>query len=208
MQFSSETAIIPDRAIQISRADEATNTHEQEFAKDSSTNPYANRIQKERSSTGRTRTSSTHAGKLKHGKFDKPSSASTASPCKYCGGSAHRDRHQCPASERTCSKCGKKGHFARVCLSQRNSHVPPRRHQRSKVASVIASTQASRAPTVQANISPPNGTCTIVALPDTGADISAAGLNFLESLGEPLSNLLPPTDQPKSADGSPMKCLG
>ena len=131
---------------------------------------------------------------LKHGKFDKPSSTSTASPCKHCGGSAHRDRHQCPASERNCSKCGKKGHFASVCLSQRNSHVPPRRHQRSNVASVIASTQASRAPTVQANISPPNGTCTIVAFPDTGADISAAGLNFLESLGEPLSNLLPPTD--------------
>ena len=63
---------------------------------------------------------------------------------------------------------------------------------RLDVASVIASTQASRAPTVQANISTPNGTCTILALPDTGADISAAGLNFLESLGEPLSNLLPP----------------
>ena len=144
----------------------------------------------------------------RHCKFDKPSSTSTASPCKYCGGSAHRDRHQCPASERTCSKCGKKGHFASVCLSQRNSDVPPRRHQRSNVASVFASTQASRAHTVQANISTPNGTCTIVALPDTGADISAAGLNFLESLGEPLSNLLPPTDQPMSADGSPMKCLG
>ena len=73
---------------------------------------------------------------------------------------------------------------------------------------MIASTRASRAPTVQANISTPKGTCTIVALPDTGADISAAGLNFLEYLGEPLSNLLPPTDQPKSADASGMKCLG
>ena len=83
LQFSSETALTLDKAIQISRADEATNIHEQEFAKDSSGNPYANRIQKERSTTGRTRTSGTHEGKLiKHSKFDKPSSTSTASPCK------------------------------------------------------------------------------------------------------------------------------
>ena len=73
---------------------------------------------------------------------------------------------------------------------------------------MIASTQACRAPTVTVDFSTPNGTCTIAALPDTGADISAAGPNFLQSLGENVSNLLPPTDQPKSADGSPMKCLG
>ena len=111
--------------------------------------------------------------------------------------------HQCPACEHTCLKCSKKGHVASVCLSQRNSHVPPRRHQRPNIASAIASTRASRAPIVQADISTPNGTCTIVALPDTGADISVAGLNFLESLGEPLSILVPPTDQPKSADDHP-----
>ena len=67
---SSETALTLDKAIQIGRADEATNIHEQEFAKDGSANPYANRIQTERSTTGSTRTSCTHTGK--HGKFDKP----------------------------------------------------------------------------------------------------------------------------------------
>ena len=212
LQFSSESALTLDKAIQISRADEATNIHEQEFAKDDSRNPYANRVQKDRSSTSRTRTSGTHVGK--HGKPDKPSTGT--GPCKYCGGSAHRDRNQCPASERTCSKCRKKGHFASVCLSSQrstsssssHSGQPGRRHQHSNVARVIASTQACRAPTVTVDFSTPNGTCTIAALPDTGADISAAGPDFLQSLGENVSNLLPPTDQPKSADGSPMKCLG
>ena len=41
-----------------------TNIDVQDFAKDVSANQYANRIQKERSATGRTRTSGTHAGKL------------------------------------------------------------------------------------------------------------------------------------------------
>ena len=71
LQFSSESALTLDKAIQISRADEATNIHEQEFAKDDSRNAYANRVQKDRSSTSRTRTSGTHVGK--HGKPDKPS---------------------------------------------------------------------------------------------------------------------------------------
>ena len=48
----SETALTLHKAIHISRADEATNIHEQEFAKD----------KKERSTTGRTHTSGTHAG--------------------------------------------------------------------------------------------------------------------------------------------------
>lgn len=37
--------------------------------------------------------------------------------CKFCGGS-HKPDQQCPAWNRTCSNCGKKGHFRRVCFSR------------------------------------------------------------------------------------------
>lgn len=37
--------------------------------------------------------------------------------CKYCGGS-HRTDQQCPAWNKTCSGCGKRGHFRRVCFSR------------------------------------------------------------------------------------------
>ena len=79
LQFSYKTALTLDKAIQISPADKATNIHDQEFAIDGSTNPYANTIQKERSTTGCKRTSGIHA--VKHRKFDKPSRSSTASQC-------------------------------------------------------------------------------------------------------------------------------
>ena len=35
-------------------------------------------------------------------------------PCKWCGGAQH-DHEKCPARDKSCNKCKKKGHFAIVC---------------------------------------------------------------------------------------------
>jgi len=37
--------------------------------------------------------------------------------CVYCGYSSH-DRRDCPAWDKMCYKCGKKGHFSRVCQAK------------------------------------------------------------------------------------------
>lgn len=37
-------------------------------------------------------------------------------PCSWCGFAVH-DRKRCPAKDATCRKCGKPGHFQRVCKS-------------------------------------------------------------------------------------------
>ena len=42
-------------------------------------------------------------------------------PCKYCGGS-HVPR-QCPAYGKTCTRCGKIGHFKKLCRSRRDQAV-------------------------------------------------------------------------------------
>ena len=39
-------------------------------------------------------------------------------PCKYCGGS-HTPR-KCPDCKKTCTRCGKMGHFKKVCRSRRD----------------------------------------------------------------------------------------
>ena len=49
----------------------------------------------------------------------------TVDPCKGCGNTSHPrgkplTRANCPAFDKKCSKCNKKGHFARVCM-QSNS---------------------------------------------------------------------------------------
>ena len=48
------------------------------------------------------------------------SNVTNINKCKYCGGS-HR-RGSCPAYKKTCNKCGKKGHFSSVCLSNKSLH--------------------------------------------------------------------------------------
>lgn len=41
--------------------------------------------------------------------------------CKYCDGSHDERREACPAYGETCKACGRKNHFARVCLQKGNS---------------------------------------------------------------------------------------
>ena len=58
----------------------------------------------------------------------KPPSAPHAK-CRYCGGSTHRDRKECPARKNICNSCGIKGHFSSVCEKQ-----PPVRAATSSIA--------------------------------------------------------------------------
>lgn len=44
--------------------------------------------------------------------------------CYFCGGPMHANRSLCPARESTCHNCSKKGHFAKVCQSdKKNSNL-------------------------------------------------------------------------------------
>ena len=55
-----------------------------------------------------------------------------------------------------------------------------------------------------------NGQATVQVLPDSGADISAAGIDFLTHFNEHVDNLLPSTVRPRAVNGnhlSPLGCL-
>ena len=59
------------------------------------------------------------------------SSFQTQSKCYFCGLSRH-PRVSCPAKDAICKNCGKKGHFARVCISKKSgtaAAVPDPFHQ-------------------------------------------------------------------------------
>lgn len=49
----------------------------------------------------------------------RQSQGSSSGSCRWCGRTPRHDRSQCPASRSPCNKCGRLGHFARVCLSSR-----------------------------------------------------------------------------------------
>ena len=64
-------------------------------------------------------------GNRKHSQFNcghesKPSKQdkTNAKQCKFCGTNHIYERAKCPASGKTCLKCGKQGHFAIKCLEK------------------------------------------------------------------------------------------
>ena len=93
------------------------------------------------------------------------------------------------------------------------SPAPAVRHDKTNhrpgaaVSVVIAVTHAESAPTIDVTLESANGQAELSVLPDSGADISAAGPELLEALGTNVQNLLPTDVSPKVADGRPMKAL-
>ena len=68
------------------------------------------------------------------GKYRASQSRTNTAPsmiCKYCGRERHDTPAECPARGRTCAKCGKRDHFAAVCLSKTTGHVTETRASRS-----------------------------------------------------------------------------
>ena len=159
----------------------------------------------------------------------KPPFTSTSAPkaCPGCGLQTHQGgRAQCPAFKQTCRYCLKVGHFARVCHSRLLQQKPP-------AAKAITTTEdtdqdpvepiapalttislnnqikaTDPAPTVMMRIITPNGSCQTQVLPDSGADISAAGEQILSQLNEHRDNLLPSEFAPHAANGQKMKSMG
>ena len=146
--------------------------------------------------------------------------------CPGCGAAAHRGgRHQCPAYNRTCAHCHKVGHFAKVCRGRQVHPLPSRdEHQPSARTIRIQSKELSQqqhlqlymvqeaatepAPTITVQVSSSTGTRNLDVLPDSGADISAAGQEVLEFLGQHVDNILPSHISPRTVNGLTMTPLG
>lgn len=74
-------------------------------------------------------------------KGDTASAATTsASLCFFCGYNRH-PRSQCPAREAMCLKCKKKGHYAKVCQSVKQSNSPLNsKHSAAMLATLAGAT--------------------------------------------------------------------
>ena len=147
-------------------------------------------------------------------------------------------RTQCPAYEQQCRHCHKIGYYTRVCRarqqtsSQLNTPLttpqynparllppPPTRAMQKQAEmgqeycppymSTIRQVSATDpAPTISIHISSASGSYNAQVLPDSGADISAAGQQTLQYLNEHVNNLLPSEITPRAANGNKMHSLG
>ena len=64
------------------------------------------------------------------------------------------------------------------------------------------------APTIQVKMTALNGSSTMSVLPDSGVDISVAGLAMLHSLNEHPDNLEPSSVTPRAINGTTMSPIG
>ena len=149
--------------------------------------------------------------------FQNPKNPPTT--CPGCGRSPHqRGRKECPAFGRTCHFWQNVGHFAKACRAKRQQTPPPPTIKVTststtdscfvKMPNVQHLSTAEPAPTIRIHVASLNGSADVEVLPDSGADISAAGEETLHLLGEHPSNLLPSTVVPRAVNGTTMKPQG
>uniref|UniRef100_A0A147BN06 RNA-directed DNA polymerase n=1 Tax=Ixodes ricinus TaxID=34613 RepID=A0A147BN06_IXORI len=96
--------------------------------------------------------------------------------CKWCGSAEQHSKKQCPAAEKQCNHCGKKGHFAVVCRSPRLPKTRTPTGQRQHSATVgevyvgeIVQERSTEPWKITANVSGTEVTFKV----DTGADVTA-----------------------------------
>ena len=65
-----------------------------------------------------------------------------------------------------------------------------------------------QAPTLAVHIEALNGQATVEVLPDSGADISAAGTDFLPQFNEHIPNLLPSVVKSRAVNGNVLSPIG
>ena len=152
----------------------------------------------------------------KHGRVN---AASGPGACSGCGGAWHKGgRQQCPAYNRTCACCQKTGHFAKVCRSRTSQHRSGQSQASANAILVhpqqqvqmyaITQTRREPAPTIEVQMLSSNGTKNIRVLPDSGAEITAAGKEILAYLDHHPDNLLPSTVIPRAVNGNSMTPIG
>ena len=127
--------------------------------------------------------------------------------CRNCGDS--HERGKCSAYGKTCLRCGKRNHLARVC----HSNVPNEATTASILGAIIIATMSKTTDSL-ARVSLVVGVgCvdrpqTIDAIPDTGAEVTVAGECFLVILGIKKKHLVPPSQKLKHVAGGQIEVLG
>ena len=135
----------------------------------------------------------------KHGKLQQP-----AAPCSFCGRAAHtKGRQGCPALDKFCSQCGKKGHFSTVCRGK--TTLSSVRVGRNVIAGV-----GRGLPRLQLTVTHPGSRKSSVfsAIADTGAEVSVMSRSHLTQLGLSPKHLKKTARRLQHAAGGGLQVLG
>ncbi len=124
--------------------------------------------------------------------------------CGRCGKS-HTLNGQCPANDQDCRrKCGRKGHFAKLCWSKDNTN------KRNFKAGRIRTRACQTKPDIRLPVMTEVQSCTttIVWKDDTGSDVDVIGPKHMENLSLTTDMLSPVTETVTAADERTMPARG
>ncbi len=159
---------------------------------------------------------------------ERPASTQPLGTCNGCGKAVHLEgrRKACPAYQAVCSNCGKLGHYSTVCRQKPSNQFTSGFRKAPRALSIqsegpqqteednahhpgmMSLNHSVPAPTLPVHIQGLNGEAVVEVLPDSGADISAAGIEFLSQINEHVLNLLPSDVKPRAVNGSTLSPLG
>lgn len=71
-----------------------------------------------------------------HSKAKHPPKKQSSNQCTYCGRQRHKSMDDCPAKGQKCNKCGRIGHWGKVCLNPQNPVQSQNKRNGRKVHSV------------------------------------------------------------------------
>ena len=142
---------------------------------------------------------------------ERPSSGGTQGQnwlnCNRCGKSNHKptDR-RCHAKDAQCDNCGRIGHYARVCWSQNRMDHHGEVNSINIDASESIDAEDPTLDLIEVELTGDDGRpIKVLALPDTGANITAISQEVWERTRRELSPIWTPT---RSADGKVLNAIG
>lgn len=132
--------------------------------------------------------------------------------CKFCGRRWHDHISQCQARDQNCAKCGKLGHFARVCISTVEESEEESDENgdvwRITVAGVNEKSFKRKTPKTSITARYEGKEVELKTTPDSGAEVSVIGIEDALKLGANVDNLKPYKHRLFAADRKQLTSLG
>ena len=142
--------------------------------------------------------------RAKYNSYQKKASASQT--CRYCGYARHDSPRECPARGKTCAKCGKRDHFAAVCLSKLPGRVTETSAstKQNEAMPFLGETETAGRSDWRINVTIDGERCTFKA--DSGADVNVLSRRQYEMFKK--APPLAPADRKLQSVGHALNIVG
>ena len=149
--------------------------------------------------------SQSHGSKFQNKNFQKTEEKN----CQRCGYKSHGQNKTCPAIGQQCKSCNRFGHYGKMCRNKSQNGSGKVNMMKTKLFSLhVNSTQVEELENVEIILKSGKFNFKTEALPDSGSNLNAIGVDDVVFLGEDAHNLIATHHRPTAADGHEIGTIG